>query len=80
MDTETKTLVQRWILAFCETPVLIDPELMQRVLDSAEAAKKRANPELSKPVAAGAASGKYDLRCGETVRPVEETREKPCAC
>ena len=41
MDTETKALVRRWILAFRETPVLIDPELMRRVLDSAEAAKAR---------------------------------------
>jgi hypothetical protein len=41
LDTETKALVQRWILAFCETPVLIDPELMRRVLDRVEPAKKR---------------------------------------
>ena len=41
LDTETKALVQRWILAFCETPVLIDPELMRRVLDGAEAANER---------------------------------------
>lgn len=32
MDIETKALVQRWILAFCETPVLIDAELMRRVI------------------------------------------------
>ncbi|MDY6925344.1 MAG: hypothetical protein SWI22_15450 [Pseudomonadota bacterium] len=36
MDTETKALVQRWIVAFCEAPVLIDPELMRRVLDGLE--------------------------------------------
>ena len=33
LDTETEGLVQRWILAFCEAPVLVDPELMRRVLD-----------------------------------------------
>lgn len=32
MDDETKDLVDRWIRAFCEAPVLIDPELMRRVL------------------------------------------------
>lgn len=37
LDIETKALVQRWILTFCEAPVLVDPELMRRVLDEAEA-------------------------------------------
>ncbi|HVL42324.1 MAG TPA: hypothetical protein VM348_09210 [Brevundimonas sp.] len=32
MDVETRALVQRWIIAFCEMPVLIDADLMQRVL------------------------------------------------
>ncbi|MDO9586531.1 MAG: hypothetical protein Q8R45_08360 [Brevundimonas sp.] len=41
MDTETRALVQRWILAFCETPILIDPDLMRRVLDDAEPAGER---------------------------------------
>lgn len=44
MDTETKALVQRWILAFCETPVLVDPELMRRVLDGEEAANEGREP------------------------------------
>ena len=44
MDTETKALVQRWILRFCETPVLIDAELMRRVLDDAEAAHESQKP------------------------------------
>ncbi|MGZ9098710.1 MAG: hypothetical protein ACXW3O_03315 [Brevundimonas sp.] len=44
MDIETKALVQRWILAFCEAPVLIDAELMRRVLDDAEAAEERRKP------------------------------------
>jgi hypothetical protein len=37
LDIETKALVQRWILTFCEAPVLIDAELMRRVLDDADA-------------------------------------------
>lgn len=32
LDTETNALVQRWIIAFRETPVLIDADLMRRVL------------------------------------------------
>ena len=36
MTDETGTLIQRWILRFCEIPVLIDPELMRRVLADAE--------------------------------------------
>jgi hypothetical protein len=41
LDTETAALVQRWILTFCETPVLIDAELMRRVLDDVEAGDQR---------------------------------------
>lgn len=37
MTEETEALVRRWILRFCEMPVLIDPELMCRVLADAEA-------------------------------------------
>jgi len=44
LDSETRTLVQRWIIAFCEAPVLIDAELMRRVLDDAETAKGRERP------------------------------------
>lgn len=36
MDIETERLVQRWIIAFCETPVLVDPELMRAVLADVE--------------------------------------------
>lgn len=36
METETDRLIQRWILAFCEMPVLIDPELMRAVLADVE--------------------------------------------
>ena len=32
MDRDTETLVQRWIVAFCEGPVLVDPELMRPLL------------------------------------------------
>ncbi len=37
MDAETEGLIQRWIIAFCEMPVLIDPELMRAVLADVEA-------------------------------------------
>lgn len=36
LDHETRALVQRWIIAFCETPILIDVELMRRVLADVE--------------------------------------------
>lgn len=36
MDNETRALVQRWIIAFCEAPVLVDAELMRRVLADVE--------------------------------------------
>jgi len=37
LSSETAALVQRWIIAFCETPILIDPDLMQRVLTEHDA-------------------------------------------
>ena len=37
MTDDTDALVRRWILRFCEIPILIDPELMRRVLADAEA-------------------------------------------
>ena len=36
MDTETRALVQRWIIAFCEAPILIDADLMRQVLADIE--------------------------------------------
>lgn len=36
MDIETERLVRAWILRFCEAPVLIDKELMRRVLADTE--------------------------------------------
>lgn len=32
MDDEADRLVERWILAFCEVPPVVDPELMRRLL------------------------------------------------
>jgi hypothetical protein len=37
LDSDIDALVQRWILTFCEAPVLIDAELMARVLAEHEA-------------------------------------------
>lgn len=36
MDKEIESLIQRWIIAFCETPILIDAELMRAVLADVE--------------------------------------------
>lgn len=36
MDNETERLIQRWIVAFCEVPILIDAELMRAVLADVE--------------------------------------------
>ena len=44
LDSETRSLVQRWIIAFCEAPVLIDPVLMRRVLEETEAATEHGVP------------------------------------
>jgi hypothetical protein len=33
MDADLETLVDRWMLAFCEAPVLVDADLMRAVLD-----------------------------------------------
>lgn len=41
MTEDTEALIQRWILAFCEMPIIVDPELMRLVLDGPEAM----NPE-----------------------------------
>lgn len=32
MDIETERLIERWIIAFCEAPPLVDAELMRMVL------------------------------------------------
>ncbi len=34
MTETTAALVQRWILAFCEAPIMVEPDLMRRVLDT----------------------------------------------
>lgn len=36
MNDDTDTLIQRWIIAFCEMPALVDPELMRAVLADME--------------------------------------------
>jgi len=33
MDDELKVLTDRWILAFCEAPPILDAELMRQMLD-----------------------------------------------
>ncbi|WP_255353987.1 hypothetical protein [Brevundimonas sp. Leaf363] len=33
MTDELKLLTERWILAFCEAPPILDVELMRQVLD-----------------------------------------------
>ncbi|MGQ2989543.1 MAG: hypothetical protein ACT6RD_02285 [Brevundimonas sp.] len=35
-DDVEAALIQRWIIAFCEVPALIDVELMERVLSEHE--------------------------------------------
>jgi hypothetical protein len=33
MDEDLNRLTERWILAFCEAPPILDAELMRQVLD-----------------------------------------------
>ncbi len=33
MTETTEALIQRWMIAFCEAPIIVDPELMRMVLD-----------------------------------------------
>jgi hypothetical protein len=40
LDEETEALVERWILAFCEAPPLVDVELMERILSEHEASSQ----------------------------------------
>ena len=44
MNDETECLIQRWIIAFCEVPILIDVELMRAVLADVEARPETTNP------------------------------------
>lgn len=37
MNDETERLIQRWIIAFCEVPILVDEDLMRTVLADVEA-------------------------------------------
>jgi hypothetical protein len=43
MDKETEALFDRWVLRFCEPPVVLDPELMRRLL--AEEAQPRSDSD-----------------------------------
>ena len=40
MDDEIERLTQRWIVAFCEIPIVIDAPLMKTVLEEVEARSK----------------------------------------
>ncbi len=44
MPEETEALVQRWILAFCEMPIIIDPALMRIVLDGSDTEDSESKP------------------------------------
>ena len=37
MDDETRRLLDRWIIAFLDPPVLLDPDLMRLILDEHDA-------------------------------------------
>ena len=37
MDDETRRLLDRWIIAFLDPPVLLDPHLMRLILDEHDA-------------------------------------------
>ena len=37
MNDETERLIQRWIIAFCDVPILVDVELMRAVLADVDA-------------------------------------------
>lgn len=36
-DDETADLIRRWMLTFCEMPILVDADLMRAVLNDSEA-------------------------------------------
>ena len=40
MTEDTEALVQRWIIAFCEVPIIVDPALMRLVLDGPNATSR----------------------------------------
>ncbi len=41
MTNEERDLVERWILTFCEAPVMIDAELMRRLIAEEQARRDR---------------------------------------
>jgi bifunctional N-acetylglucosamine-1-phosphate-uridyltransferase/glucosamine-1-phosphate-acetyltransferase GlmU-like protein len=44
MTNEERDLVDRWIVTFCETPPVIDAELMRRLIAEQEATQQGAQP------------------------------------
>ena len=44
MKDDIQALIDRWIMVFCEAPVLIDPELMRRLLAEKENADRNRTP------------------------------------
>jgi hypothetical protein len=54
MTDDLDRLTEQWILTFCEAPVLVDPELMRRVLADYEQdlKEKRKTAEAALPTAA----------------------------
>ncbi|WP_421729532.1 DUF2945 domain-containing protein [Brevundimonas sp.] len=53
MNDDVQALVDRWIMAFCEAPVLIDPELMRRLLAEKEIADREQDAMTEKTFKAG---------------------------
>lgn len=41
VDPDAERLLERWIIAFCEPPPLVDVELMRRVLADLETGDRR---------------------------------------
>ena len=70
------------MIAFCEAPVLIDAELMRRVLDDAEKAKDPVGPSTAGLIASDRRSGDYRRRArilkedAMRVVPVRESRDQ----
>lgn len=62
MDDDLERLTELWILTFCEAPVLVDAELMRRVLADYErdlkAGRNGAKTEARKPERAAAKPGR----------------------
>ncbi|WP_309627756.1 hypothetical protein [Brevundimonas sp.] len=44
MNDETERLIQRWMIAFCEVPILVDLDLMRAVLADVEDRQEAPTP------------------------------------